>query len=61
MPLNRQASDLQENTEDLFIFKVKSFSCAGDDCWRRLQGHNTGASRLLLAGLWPAPSGSPPL
>lgn len=47
MPLNRQAPVLQKNSKDLLIFKVRSFSCAGGDCWERLQGQNTGASWLL--------------
>lgn len=47
MPLNRQAPVLQKNSKDLLIFKVRCFSCAGGDCWGRLQGQNIGASWLL--------------
>lgn len=47
VPLNRQPPVLQENSEDLFIFKVRSFSCAGGDCWRRLWGQNAHGSWLL--------------
>lgn len=47
VPLNRQAPVLQENGEDLFIFKARSFSCAGGGCWGRLRGQNADVSWLL--------------
>lgn len=47
VPPNRQAPLLQQNSEDLFIFKVRSFSCAGGDCWGRLRGQNADVSWLL--------------
>lgn len=38
--------------EDLFVFKVKSFSSAGGDCWGRLQGQNADVWWLLQIMLW---------
>lgn len=36
----------------MFVFKAKSFSSAGGDCWEKLQGQNADVLWLLQIMLW---------